>query len=230
MSERMPPADVFVTSASLWPPAKIGRADGPALGRSDFLHQIGIRNSHQAWPDSSIRKHAVMNRLKLALRVLFDGSFAAAVQTLGTTEETQKAPARIAAPVAPPKPARSEAIALLETLQREARLVDFIKEPIDTYTDTQIGAAVREIHRDCGTVFERLFAIRPILLETEGSQVEIAADCDAGRIRLTGNVTGERPPRGKLMHHGWEAQHCELPEWTGSDGAANVLAPAEVEV
>ena len=171
-----------------------------------------------------------MNRLKLALRVLLDGSFAATVQTLGTKDEPADAPAGIEAPAATPKPDRSEAIALLETLQREARLVDFIKEPIDTYTDAQIGAAVREIHRDCGTVFERLFAIRPILLETEGSQVEIAADCDAGRVRLTGNVTGERPSKGKLAHHGWEAQNCELPEWTGSDGTANVLAPAEVEV
>jgi hypothetical protein len=171
-----------------------------------------------------------MNRLKLALRVLFDGSFAESVQNLGTTEATPEAPAKIEAPVAPPKPVRSEAVALLETLQREARLVDFVKESIDAYSDAQVGAAVREIHRDCGTVLERLFAIRPILHETEGAQVEIAADSDAGRIRLTGNVTGERPSKGKLAHHGWEAQNCELPEWTGSDEAANVLAPAEVEV
>ncbi|NQV28679.1 MAG: DUF2760 domain-containing protein [Rhodopirellula sp.] len=171
-----------------------------------------------------------MNRLKLALRVLFDGSFAETVQNLGTSEESPEAPAKIEVPVTPPKPARSEAVALLETLQREARLVDFVKEPIDAYSDAQVGAAVREIHRDCGTVLERLFAIRPILLETEGAQVEIAADSDAGRIRLTGNVTGERPSHGKLTHHGWEAQNCKLPEWTGSDEAANVLAPAEVEV
>lgn len=171
-----------------------------------------------------------MNRLKLAFRVLFDGSFAETVQSLGTTEASPEVPAKIEAPVAPPKPTRSEAVALLETLQREARLVDFVKESIDAYSDAQVGAAVREIHRDCGAVLERLFAIRPVLHETEGAQVEIAADSDAGRIRLTGNVTGERPSRGKLAHHGWEAQKRELPEWTGSDEAANVLAPAEVEV
>lgn len=170
-----------------------------------------------------------MSRLKLALRVLFDGSFAETIQNLGASESTTDVPARIEE--APPaKPTRSEAIALLETLQREARLVDFVKEPIDAYSDAQIGAAVREIHRDCGTVLERLFMIRPILNETEGSQVDISDESDAGRIRLTGNVTGERPSSGKLAHHGWEAQNCELPEWTGSDEAANVLAPAEVEV
>ena len=171
-----------------------------------------------------------MGRLKLALRVLFDGAFAETLQNLGPKEPAAEAPAKIEAPVVPPKPARSEAIALLETLQREARLVDFVKESIDAYSDAQVGAAVREIHRDCGTALERLFAIRPILHETEGSQVEIGADSDAGRIRLTGNVTGERPSGGKLAHHGWEAQSCELPDWTGSDGAANVLAPAEVEI
>ena len=89
-----------------------------------------------------------MNRLKLALRVLFDGSFAMTVQALETTDDPPESEARIEAPVARPKPARSEAIALLETLQREARLVDFIKEPIDVYADAQVGAAVREIHRD----------------------------------------------------------------------------------
>lgn len=171
-----------------------------------------------------------MNRLKLALRLLFDGSFAETVGNLGTTEAIPDAPAKIEVPVAPPEPIRSEAVALLETLQREARLVDFVKESIDAYSDAQVGAAVREIHRDCGTVLERLFAIRPIILETEGSLVEIAADSDAGRIRLTGNVTADRPSKGKLAHHGWEAQNCALPEWTGSNGAAHVLAPAEVEV
>ena len=60
----------------------------------------------------------------------------------------------------PPKPARSEAVTLLAALQREARFVDFIKEPLDGYSDAQIGAAARDVHRDCGKVLDRLLAIR----------------------------------------------------------------------
>ena len=40
----------------------------------------------------------------------------------------------------PESPARSEAITLLAALQREARLIDLVKEPLDQYTDEQIGA------------------------------------------------------------------------------------------
>ena len=70
----------------------------------------------------------------------------------------------------PPKAARSEAITLLATLQREARFVDFIKEPLDGYSDAQIGAAVRDVHRDCGKVLDRLFAIRSLVDQEEGSR------------------------------------------------------------
>ena len=57
---------------------------------------------------------------------------------------------------------RSDAINLLAALQREARFVDFIKEPIAGYSDAQIGAAVRDVHRDCGALLERLFGLKPI--------------------------------------------------------------------
>src|SRR5947208_2478486 len=64
---------------------------------------------------------------------------------------------------APPKPARSEALTLLAALQREARFVDFIQEPLDDYSDDQVGAAVRDVHRQCRQVIERLFALRPVV-------------------------------------------------------------------
>ena len=134
---------------------------------------------------------------------------------------------------APPKskpPARSEALTLLATLQREARLVDFLKEPIAGYEDAQIGAVVRDIHRDCGKVLDRLFDLQPVVPHSEGDDVEVPSGFDPGRYRLVGNVTGDPPYRGKLAHHGWEAKKCEIPEWTGSDAAARVVAAAEVEL
>ena len=58
-------------------------------------------------------------------------------------------------------PGSSEAITLLAALQREARFVDFIQESLDGYSDAQIGAVARDVHRDCGAVLTRMFALRP---------------------------------------------------------------------
>ena len=129
-----------------------------------------------------------------------------------------------------PKPARSEAITLLATLQREARFVDFIKEPLDSYNDAQIGAAVRDVHRDCAKVLDRLFAIQPMVNQEEDSPVDVPAGFDAGRFRLTGNVVGDPPFHGRLVHHGWEATEVRLPAWSGTQLSARVVAPVEVEL
>ena len=50
------------------------------------------------------------------------------------------------------------------------------------------------------------------------------------RYRLIGTVRGAPPHRGRLVHHGWEAAKCEVPEWSGNSVAAQVLAPVEVEL
>jgi hypothetical protein len=129
------------------------------------------------------------------------------------------------------KPARSEALTLLAMLQREARFVDFVKESLASYSDAQIGAAVRDVHRDCGTVIERAFGLRPIVVQEEGAAVEMTAEqFDAARIRFTGKVPGAPPFRGSLSHHGWAADRCLLPDWTGNERAAQVIAQAVVEL
>jgi hypothetical protein len=133
-------------------------------------------------------------------------------------------------PPAAAKPLRSDALTLLATLQREARLVDFVKESLDGYSDAQIGAASRDVHRGCAEVLERLFALRSLLPEQENQTVEVARDFDPGCYQLTGNVTGDPPFQGKLVHHGWHATTCKLAAWSGSKAAAQVVAPAEVEL
>lgn len=180
-----------------------------------------------------------MGRLWLAVRaffrVLFDARLAGDVRTLlgggaapsaPSVESKQESIERKPTP----KPARSEALTLLAALQREARLVDFIQEPIDDYSDAQVGAAVREVHRHCAALFERLFALAPVLPDEEGNDVEVPSDYDAARFRLTGNVGGEPPHRGKLVHPGWEAAKCDLPTWTGGSESSRVVAPAEIEL
>ena len=183
-------------------------------------------------------------RLFLAIRVfflvLFSGATAQRVrQALAAPAAPGpvEPPAIKPAPKPPSKPAakpvvpvRSEAITLLATLQRDARFVDFIEEPLTGYSDAQIGAAARQVHHDCHETLARLFELQPVLSDTEGVAVEIPAGFDAGRFRLTGNVVGQPPFHGKLMHHGWQAAKCQLPAWSGTPAAAQVVAPAEAEL
>ena len=178
-----------------------------------------------------------MGRIGLAFRLFFGVLFNAALaerlrplltQAAGPPAATQTAPK--AEPKPKKTPARSDALNLLAMLQREARLVDFIQEPIAGYSDEQIGAAVRDVHRDCAAVLARVFAIKPVREEAEGSTIELPGEFDAARYRLTGRVPEQPPYRGSLAHHGWQATQCVLPEWTGTDDAAMIVAPAVLEV
>jgi len=64
----------------------------------------------------------------------------------------------------------------------------------------------------------------------EGTDFELPHDFDSNRFRVTGNVVGSPPYRGKLVHHGWEATTCQLPVWQGGETAIRIIAPAEIEV
>ena len=179
-------------------------------------------------------------RLGLALKAFFralrDRTFAAQLDrllqghalTLSTTESPLAD--RLCVDTGEQAPTRSDALTLLATLQREARLIDFLMEDLAGYDDAQIGAAVRDVHRDCAAALERMFALRPLRSQEEGSHVEILADYNSLQVKLTGNVTGQLPLRGTLVHHGWQAMQCELPAWSGQEESARVIAPAEVEV
>lgn len=151
---------------------------------------------------------------------------------LESIREQPAAPAAAASPTPArrPPPVRSEAISLLATLQREARFIDLVQESLDQYSDEQVGAAARDVLRDCRTVLDRLFDLQPALSHSEGETVQVPAGFDPGRFRLTGNVEGEPPFSGRLVHHGWQANRCQLPQWTGSESAARLVAPAEVEL
>lgn len=137
--------------------------------------------------------------------------------------------ATTAAASLPTPPSPASALRLLAILQQEGRFVDFIAEDIDTYSDSQVGAAVRAIHANCRKALNERVELQRIFTAEEGSEVVIQKDFDPAAVRLTGNVAGEPPFRGTLQHTGWRAAKITLPE---SPGAAdpNIIAPAEVEV
>ena len=176
-----------------------------------------------------------MGRIGLAFKLFFkalgDVEFAARARAL-LEPGAAPVPARVAVPSATAPaavtPARSDAISLLAVMQRESRLIDFLKEDISGYADAQIGAAVRDVHRDAAAALERVVGLRPVVEQAEGSDVSLPSP--ANRFRLVGNVGAAAPSRGRLQHQGWQATKLELPQYTGPAEAARVVAPAEVEV
>ena len=171
--------------------------------------------------------------------VLFNANIAEKVRLVLEGASTSIVEPKPEPPIEKPKPPakvipraelRSDALTLLATLQRDARFLDIVQEPLDSYSDAQIGAAARDVLRNCGIVLERLFAPQPALVQEEGSDVEVPRGYDPLRYRVVGNIGGAPPFRGKLTHPGWLATRCELPAWSGTANSANIVAPIEVEV
>jgi hypothetical protein len=170
--------------------------------------------------------------IKCFFKILFDSDFADRYLISLKDAPAEQNEGRPATPhsskdVALP---RSDAVTLLAALQREARFVDIVNESLDGYSDAQIGAAARDVLRDCGKVLARVFALRPMLEQEEGATVQVPAGYETECYRLTGDVSREPPFAGKLMHAGWQATKCDLPTWTGSGKGALVVAPAEVQL
>lgn len=146
------------------------------------------------------------------------------------------APAAVSPPpapaVAPPEPSPVSADAAVFTLvllQREGRLVDFLQEPLEGFSDAQVGAAARQIQADCRRVLEKVFGVEALRQEAEGSQVAIPAGFDPRHVRLSGSAHAEPPCTGILRHRGWRASRVDLPQrHHGLDPL--LICPAEVDV
>ena len=127
----------------------------------------------------------------------------------------------------PATPTRSDALTLLSTLQREARLLDLVQEPLDHFQDAQIGAAAREVLKDCRKTLGRMFDIKPLAEQEEGEACNIPSNASPNRLRLIGKSSGTS---GTITHRGWQATCCEVPQWNGGRNEAWILAPTEIEV
>lgn len=190
-----------------------------------------------------------MNRILLAFRaffaLLFGGSLSGAlIADLGLmkrgTAPSRPTPAP-ATPAAAPKPAapappappasRPEdgALQLLGILQQEGRILDFFMEDITSYSDDQVGGAVRELHEKTHAALLRHFAPVPVIDAVEGTPVS-ASDPTAAKARYVGNVPATGKPSGGLLRHkGWRASTATLPKVNPKDDLT-LLAPPEIEV
>lgn len=159
----------------------------------------------------------------------------AAEERLKAAEEAAKVAEKLAAEkAAEADRARVEAVErgavlMLGLLQREGRLVDFLEEDVASYTDAQIGAAVRDIHKGCKKALAEHMDVKPVLGDADGATVKVDAGFDPSRVKLIGNVVGAPPFTGVLKHPGWRGATVKLPDLPSSYDPT-VIAPAEVEL
>ncbi len=146
-----------------------------------------------------------------------------AVKKVTGPKEKRAAPAKKTAPF------DENAVQVFSILQRRGRLIDFLKEDIGVYEDSQIGAAVRNIHKGCKEAVEEYVKIEPVMREAEGDEVTVKEGFDPSGIRLTGNVKGKPPFKGILRHCGWRVLTTDFPPLPKKQDL-RVLEPAEVEM
>jgi hypothetical protein len=123
------------------------------------------------------------------------------------------------------------ALQILQILQRDSRLIDFLMEDIGSYADDQVGAAVRGVHTDCRDSLSRHMTLVPVIDGVEGTpqKLDTSKAPDPARIKLIGNVPASgKPPAGTLCHRGWMVSSINLPPIGKQDVA--ILAPAEIEI
>ncbi|WP_413110229.1 DUF2760 domain-containing protein [Thaumasiovibrio sp. DFM-14] len=121
------------------------------------------------------------------------------------------------------------ALQLLSLLQKEARFIDFTQEDLSGFQDAEIGAAARVVHEGSQKVMKEYFSLSPVRSEEEESRVTLPEGFDSQSVRLSGNVVGQAPFTGTLLHRGWKADNVNLPKIADNHNTA-IVAPAEVEL
>jgi hypothetical protein len=133
------------------------------------------------------------------------------------------------APATSRNQAEAEIITLLGIFQEKGRFVDFLMEDITPYSDADVGGVARAVHQGCKEALKEHFQIEPVSKEGEGAVITVSADQVADEFRLVGNLAGEAPFTGKIVHKGWKTPSVKLPRVLKNDRLP-VIAPAQVEV
>ena len=150
-------------------------------------------------------------------------------QELGFSPQKKAQPAAKPAPVVREVQASDGALQILGILQRDSRLIDFMMEDISTYSDDQVGAAVRDLHQQCRDSLNRYLRLAPVIDGVEGSPTKLDTN-DPSTVKLLGNVPASgKASSGLLRHKGWKAEKIDLPPLAPGSNAS-VIAPAEVEI
>ncbi|GAB4256440.1 MAG: hypothetical protein Kow0065_05230 [Methylomicrobium sp.] len=184
---------------------------------------IGLARGRKKLIEETVRESAT----KLAAAVKVPEPEIKVVEKIVEVEKIVQAPAP--EPVVLKEATPDAALQLLSLLQKEARFIDFIKEDITAYGDADIGVAARVVHEGCNKAINEHFKLTVVHEGQEGTKVTLPKGFDASAIRLTGNIVGEAPFNGMLVHRGWQVVDIRLPKLTAGHNA-KIIAPAEVEL
>lgn len=184
---------------------------------------IGIARGRKKLLEEALRKSAAL----LAENVKIPEPEIKIVEKIVEVEKVVQAPAP--EPVVLKEATPDAALQLLNLLQKEARFIDFIKEDITAYNDADIGVAARVVHEGCNKAINEHFKLVVVHEGQEGSKITLPKGFDASAVRLTGNIVGDAPFTGTLIHRGWQVTDIRLPKLTAGHNA-KIVAPAEVEL
>lgn len=139
-----------------------------------------------------------------------------------------------AAAAAAPVRVSDGAVQMLNLLQRDSRIIDFLMEDISSYSDDQVGAAVRSLQESARDSLQRYVQLAPVIDGVEGAFTNLSAAGamakNAAAIKLLGNVPANgKVAGGTLRHRGWRVEKIDLPALSGKQDAT-IVAPAEIEV
>lgn len=183
-------------------------------------------------PTSIDALHLILGALSLILLVVAvvkGGKKSVPVETQSVPKpEVSKEPEIKPAPVLKSNDPES-ALQLLGLLQQEARFIDFLNEDLKGFSDAEIGAVSRVVHEGSKKLLDQYFSLTPVRAEEEETRITLAAGFNPAENRVTGNVVGEPPFNGVLVHRGWKVTKADLPKLAeGHD--PKIIAPAEVEL
>lgn len=171
-----------------------------------------------------------MGRLSLAIRCFFSllssGKLPDDVLAKLNLVSRTSARAAVKPTAAEPKTADG-ALQLLGILQRDSRLIDFLMEDVSSYSDEQVGAAVRSLHDSSRKSIQQYFRLVPVVDGVEGAYTKVE---EGASVKFLGNVPSDgKAAGGVLRHRGWKAESVNLPGVPAKTNLS-ILAPAEIEV
>lgn len=166
---------------------------------------------------------SLITAIALLMAILVSGNTQPAPKP-AVAEAVKPVPAAI-----PQNQAQAEVVTLLGIFQEKGRFVDFLMEDITPYSDADVGGVARAVHQGCKEALNEHFHIEPIRPEGEGASVTVPAGYSADEFRLVGNLSGEAPFTGKIVHKGWKTTSVKLPRVLKADHLP-AIAPAQVEV
>jgi hypothetical protein len=167
------------------------------------------------------------SRISMAFKLIFSQQYA--ISLLGTSGQVK---AEVVKVNEQPELTVSEpqsALQLLAVMQKEGRLIDFINQEVNDFSDDQVAAAARVVHAGVKTAIEQYVEFAPVSDIPEGEAISLAEKFDKNEYRLTGNIVGTGPFNGTLIHKGWKVTSINFP-LLAKNNDLHVVAPAEVEL